>query len=65
MRRPPILHYHYFAPPAGEVSFSITWSMPKLAGFCRGGNFWKLESHCTTNAWAGTSANIRSARQCK
>lgn len=43
------------------ISLSITWSMPKLAGFCRGGNFWKLDSHYATKAWAGTNANRRSA----
>jgi len=32
------------------VSFWITWSREKLAGFCRGGNSLKLESHCPTNA---------------
>ena len=39
------VHYRL---PGGCVSFSITWSMPKLAGFWRGGNSLKLESHWKT-----------------
>ena len=26
----------------GGISFSRTWSMVKLAAFCRGGNSWKV-----------------------
>ena len=57
------LDLHYRLPEGCCVSFSITWSMPKLAGFWRGGNSLKLCSQFTTNAWAGTSRKTRSIRQ--
>jgi hypothetical protein len=44
----------------GAVIFSMTESRLKLAGFWRGGNSLKLEIHCPTIAWAGTSRNARS-----
>ncbi len=28
--------------PAGVINFSMTWSIEKLAGFCRGGNSLKV-----------------------
>jgi hypothetical protein len=46
--------------PAASVSFSITWSRLKLAGFCRGGNSLKLASQLATYACAGTSRKTRS-----
>src|SRR5262245_24048415 len=45
-----------------EVSFSITWSRLKLAGFCRIGYSLKLSSHLATTACAGTMTNPRGAK---
>jgi hypothetical protein len=41
----------------------MTWSMPKVAAFWRGGNSLKLWSQFATKACAGTSAKMRSKRQ--
>jgi hypothetical protein len=38
----------YCVLPAASVSFCITWSRLKLAGFCRGGNALKLASQLAT-----------------
>jgi hypothetical protein len=59
---------HFGPPPVAPASFasasvacSITLSMLKLDGFCRGGNSLKLFTNSPTIACAGTSVNIRSA----
>ena len=44
-------------------SFSMTWSMLKLAGFWLGGNSLKLEIHWATKPWAGTSRKTRRSSQ--
>lgn len=44
---PPPATRHYFAPPV-DVSFSMTWSRPKLPGFWRGGYSLKLWSQFMT-----------------
>ena len=45
--------------PDGSDSFRTTSSMLKLAGFCRGGKFLKLEIHLVTEPFAGSNTNIR------
>ena len=39
---------------AACASFSTTWSMLKLAAFCRGGNSLSVSRNCATSACAGT-----------
>ena len=66
-----LMHSRACAPGLGRQSLvlgpwvicRITWSMPKLAAFIRGGNSTKLCSHCPMYACAGTSMKARSIRQ--
>ena len=49
--------------PVDSVIISMTWSMLKLAGFWRGGNYLKVARKFATYAWAGTRKKIRSIIQ--